>query len=497
MTWDPASKVKAALARARRLAASMRCTRPPADPLDRPLFPWDARNDYTRRSLLQSLFVMGASGSGKTSGPGRHVARALIRDRKVGGLILASKPEDRAMWQAWFAEAGREDLIVFGPGGPHRFGLLDHESRFGDARELAQCLMTVGETLGRDGEGDGQDPFWRQQYRRVLINGIEVVKRATGVVTPWGLQKFIAHAAQSPDEMKSPNWLAGPHQQCLELASRQPMTAVQAHDFALASQFWLGEWPALNDRTRSSILAGVLGLLHVFNTGVVRDLIGGESTISPAVLDEGKWVLVDMPVGIHGVAGAFCAGAWKWAVQKHVLRRDAAPCSPITCLWIDEYQNHVTSFDATYLAECRSHHGYMVVLTQSLHSFFAAMTGRQGQHQAEALLTNFGTKIFTALGDTRSAEYASGLVGTALQVMVDTSTAPPRDIYAELFTAGLVTRSTSTKWEPVLQPCAFLSGLRTGGPGRNDFIVDAVVVRGGDTFADGRGWRRAAFRQIG
>ena len=100
-------------------------------------------------------------------------------------------------------------------------------------------------------------------------------------------------------------------------------------------------------------------------------MIARVTTITPEVFEQGAWVLVDYPVANYGVAGAFIAGAWKYATQRHVLRRAATEETPVTCIWIDEYQNHITSFDAKYLAECRSHLGCMVVLTQSLHSFFS------------------------------------------------------------------------------------------------------------------------------
>ena len=475
-------------------------TPPPDDPLDQLLFRWSPRDGFTRRDLLRSVAVLGASGSGKTSGSGRHLSKSLVLDRRVGGLIIASKPGDRAMWQEIFAGAGRAgELVVFGPGGDHRFNLLDFQARSGaDSREITQCITVVGETLNRsDGDGGGdRDPYWAQQSRRTIHNAVEVVLGATGKVTAWDLQTFINTAALTPASLSDPAWQSGFHGECMKKAHDRPKSVIEQHDFDLAAQFWFGEWPAMNDRTRSSILAGVMGLLHVFNTGIVHELIGGETTITPAVFDEGKWVLVDMPVANYGAAGSFVSGAWQYATQRHILRRDAAPGSPLTCIWIDEYQNHVTSFDAKFLAECRSHHGCMVALTQSLHSFFIAVSGKQGEHAIEALLTNFGTKVFHALGDDKSAQYAASLIGKEIQVMVNTSMAPVEDLWLSMVGGGKVTSSTNTSWLPVLQNNAFMKGLRTGGRA-NGFLTDAIVVRNGELFADGRNWMKVAFSQNG
>ena len=122
------------------------------------------------------------------------------------------------------------------------------------------------------------------------------------------------------------------------------------------------------------------------------------------MLDEGDWVLVDMPISRDGASGAMVNGIWHLATQRHILRRHAADRRKITVLWIDEFQNHLNSFDPQFLAECRTHGGCMVVLTQSLHSYFAALKGgHAAEHQANALLTNFRPPRFFAAWATPRA----------------------------------------------------------------------------------------------
>src|SRR5579871_4604942 len=88
------------------------------DVLDAPLLTWTPNDYFTKRDLLRSVCVQGASGSGKTNFVGYQLAKALVNDHGIGGLILASKPgEDLQFWQAIFKGAGRSnDLLVFGPG---------------------------------------------------------------------------------------------------------------------------------------------------------------------------------------------------------------------------------------------------------------------------------------------------------------------------------------------------------------------------------------------
>src|SRR5438132_5694556 len=99
------------------------------DGLDNPLLSWSEIDHLSKRDLLRSICVQGASGSGKTNSVGYQIAKALAGDRDIGCLSLASKPvEDLQFWQEILGGAGRrKNLLVFGPGHGLRFNVLDHE----------------------------------------------------------------------------------------------------------------------------------------------------------------------------------------------------------------------------------------------------------------------------------------------------------------------------------------------------------------------------------
>ncbi len=461
--------------------------------LDAPLYRWTPHDALTKRDLLRSICVQGASGSGKTNFIGFNVARALAMDRDIGGLILASKPvEDVQFWQDIFKAAGREkDLLVFGPGHDLRFSVLDHELKSGaDSRELASFLMTLGETLHR-GEGGAQqtEQFFQQQSARMLQLAIEPVRLATGKLSPVDLQRFITGAAMTPEQLATPAWQAGYHNQVLEAAYNARKTPIEAADFEQVLAYWLGEMPTLNDRTRSSITTQVQGILHILCNGVVRDLMAQTTDVSPTIMDEGKWVLVDMSISRHGASGAMVNGIWHLATQRHILRRFAADKRKVTVIWIDEFQNHLNSFDPQFLAECRSHGGCMVVLTQSLHSYYSALKGDQAaEHAANALLTNFAHKVFCSLGDAKSAEWASGLLGQRLETMIGGSMAPEESVYETLMGRTKFTGSFNQAYQPVLQPGVFMHGLRTGSGG----VADAIVIRP-ERFSNRQNYLQVAF----
>jgi hypothetical protein len=474
--------------------------KPPADKLDRVLLRWDEENVFTLRDILSGgVAIFGRTGSGKSSSSGKAVARALVGLPGSGGLIIAAKPgEDRAMWEDIFTKAGRrDDLLIFAPDQPLRFNFLAYEMNQGGghARNVCKTLMTIGESLrSSDKSGREDSDFWEREQERLLFNAIEMVKLAQGPFTAPELQKFIATAAMSPEDFHRESWLEGFHNQALRAAYESPKTPIEQHDYELARTYFESEWPEMASRTRSSILTGVMGILHVFNTGLVRELVSTTTNVMPDDLFAGRWVLLDMAASEWSDIGRFVAGGWKYLVQRAVLRRVAGPDANPVILFLDEAQGAVTSFDAHYLAQCRSHLGSAVYLSQSLPGYYAGLGGDKGKHSVDALLAGFSTKVFHALGDVETAQWASGLVGKSLQRFSGGSMTPPDSPFGELMGESRYSGNFNQSYESTLQANEFMHGLRTGGA-ENGFTCDCFVVRSGVPFANGLNWIRTSFDQ--
>jgi hypothetical protein len=56
------------------------------------LIDWKESHGFTIADAQAGVSVMGATGSGKTSGPGALLARAYLKNG-FGGLVLCAKPE--------------------------------------------------------------------------------------------------------------------------------------------------------------------------------------------------------------------------------------------------------------------------------------------------------------------------------------------------------------------------------------------------------------------
>jgi hypothetical protein len=469
------------------------------DVLDTVLLNWTPRDSYTVRDLVNGgAAVVGRTGSGKTSSSGRTLAESIVRFPKSGGLILAGKSDDRAFWESLFAKVGRSsDLRVFSPSEPLRFNFMNYAQRLSnEPRNIVNYLQTLGESLrGFDNQPSGdQGKFWKQQDEVMLYSAVVIVKLARGgQVNAPDLQKFIAEAASSQDQITSPQWIAGAHSQWLEAAHKAPKTEIETHDFELAVEYWLGQYPSMATRTRSSIVASVMGILHVFNTGTVRMLASGATNISPDDMFAGKWILVDMCPSVFGIEGSLICSAWKYLTQRAVLKRTVKANDCINVIWADEAQQFVNSHDATYLAQCRSHRGCMVMLSQSLPGYFTAMSGDSGEHQTHSLLANFSHTIVHAV-DAVTAEWASKKLGKQREAFISGSLQPATDVFDELFGTPRMTGSYSEQYEPVLQENVFMNGLRTGGRA-NRYICDAIIIRSGEPFANGANWLWKEFSQ--
>src|SRR5271169_6362059 len=94
-----------------------------------PLRDWGNGQAFRLADATSGVCVFGATGSGKTSGPAKHLALGyLVAD--FGGLVLCAKKEERRQWEQWAADAGRtDDLIIVDSSGKRRFNFMDWEAQ--------------------------------------------------------------------------------------------------------------------------------------------------------------------------------------------------------------------------------------------------------------------------------------------------------------------------------------------------------------------------------
>jgi len=466
--------------------------------LDQVLFRWTQRDFFRVRDLLNGgCLILGRAGSGKTSSSGRTLMQAVVSNPQSGGLILAAKPEDVGDVMRIFRKALRlKDLIVFDADGPYRCNFLNCLKT---PRDVVTFITTISEVMKRGDSNGGGDSsrFYDQQEERTIYNAVAALQAARQPITAPNLHKFIMTAAVSRAEQGSAQWQQKYHPQIMERAFHAKKTAMEAHDFQLCLDFWNEEWAGVMDlKTRGNILAGVQGTLHTMNTGIVREMCSGATNVSPADILAGKWVLVNFPPSTWGQAGLLISCGMKQLVELAILERKADDASPFCVIWCDEAHQFVTSYDSSFIAQCRSHKGSLVYLSQSISSFYSAMKGDAGKHQADALLANFSHWIVHA-SDPVTAKACTAKLGRRKEILYSggSSPGPENTVWDNLFGDAHVSSSFSEHYEQALQDQEFMVG-RTGGPD-NSFLADALVLRSGEPFSDGNNYQRVVFSQKG
>jgi hypothetical protein len=435
--------------------------------------------------------IMGRSGSGKSSSSGLHFAR-ILAGIPSGGIILGSKPEDKAFWQRIFAHRP-DDLILFGP--MHKAKVNWLEEIAGDVRNATDFLLTLSETRNRtkaSGGGDG-GRFWEEQKELGLFNAITILKLAYGKVNVPDIRRYIVEAGSSGEQMASETWKGGFHNQTNQLAFAKAKDTIERMDYEQAISFWLMEWPGYSDRVRTSVQADINGVLHALNTGIVRDLVSTETTVSFNEIEKGKWLLIDSSTKEFGESGSILLAGSKFIAERMILAREVDENSIPLIIWSDEYQNIMNSYDATFLAEARSHRGAMLMLSQSLSSYYAGMDSERGKHFVDALLTNVGCKIFHSLGDKISSTYAAELLDKYLEPVLTTSEGEQVSVYDEIMGKSRFKVSVSTRYEWKVKPGEFMAG-RTGGP-KHKLICDSIVVSSEPFISTGEQFLRVPFSQ--
>jgi hypothetical protein len=468
-----------------------------AGALDWVLLRWTPHDPLTLRDVLNGgVVILGRPGSGKSSSSSETLLQACVDHPRSGGLILAAAPDDLVRVRRIFAgHPGR--LVIFDDSGRHRFNVLDYVlKRGGSTKDILAAINAIAETVGRGGgHGDGEDGgFFAQGGQRIIENAIIVVKHATGQVSPADLLQFINTAASSLDEVHSDDFKKTFHYQCIKAAYDKDKSRVEQFDYELARAFFTLELPKMADRTRASLIAVCMNILHMFNTGLNRQLFATDTTTSPELMDEAKWIFVNMPISRCGEEGAFALGVWKWATEWHVMRRDSGQDNPPLIIHADEFHIIINKYDTRFLGECRKFSGCMIACTQSKASFLANMRGEASEAQVDALLNNFSHKIIHALGDVDTAGWASELVGEEVQYTYGGSERSPESMAESLAGHNVWSGNIGEDKRPIIFPREFMYGLRTGGR-ENNYRCDAVVIRSGQLFSNGQGFLKLAFKQ--
>lgn len=453
-------------------------------PLDLPLIRWSRypRDTWTLADALQDVICFGQKGSGKTSATGRLFALKYLR-AGFAGIVLCAQDEEADNWRGYLKETGRErDGRFFSFDGPYRFNPLAWEAQKSDpdfVENIVHLLSDVASIRKKRVLVASEVPFWGEQRDKLLRNAISLLMLVGEPVTLSGIYQIVASAPRGVLEADAFHWRKESH--LFALLTRAQQSGVNPGDVASTRNYFLSEWPRLDDRPRSTVEADLTGLLDPLTRGKLAKFFGNATNLSPDDLEKGRVIVIDTPMRYRQI-GQYAALLWLHSVYRSASRRAYNPphTRPLF-VFIDETQYYLTPADHLFQSTSR-HHGYSVVrLTQSLPGLRATYGTVD---DTDALLSHCCTRIYHLNTCSVTNEWASKSIGQDVQVRQTVSQGQfdvyPQESYAEAYDASC-------------PPQVFMR-LKSGGK-RHRREVRAVVTQAGRTFLDGKSWIITGYRQ--
>ncbi len=465
--------------------------------LEIPLLALSQSDEWTIRDAVSGCFVIGGSGSGKSSGPVKSIIMQML-DLGMGGFVLCAKNTEAGKWQRYCHQAGREDdLVVFSPENPElKFNPLDFEMRrpgrgggyTANVTGLFKYLLEIFE--GSEKSDQGRDPFWERACLELISNTTEVLALAGYTLSLYEMNELIKSCPTEPDEFRSEEWQNSSFCfHCLALASRkaeQELSEDRRRDLEIAIEYLCKDFPAIPPKTKSSILATFKGMALPFLKSPFREIFGTDTTLRlEDIFERGSIILIDYPLRefteIGRIAGALMKYFFMTAVERRHITEDSPPCF----LCVDECQDFVTSYDRRFLATARESRCCSLFITQNISNLYAAINSNNAKSIADALLAIFMTKIFCSNADALTNKFAADVIAQSWQHKAQSSTNTGENV------SHGSTISQQLAHDVLPQEFTMLT---KGGPPQN--IVETVFFQGGRIFnATGKTYMRAIFEQ--
>lgn len=384
---------------------------------------WGNGQAFRLADAQTGVCVFGATGSGKTSGPAKHLAYGYLA-AGFGGLVLCAKKEERRQWEQWATETRRRnDLVIIEGDGKWRFNFLEWEAARPEAGggltiNIVAILDEIAGAIASSGPasegGQGDNKFWDDALHHMNTNLVDLPIFAGLRVSLPLMRSIVNTAPHNLEQLDDSHWQeTSTCAAIIREADKATMGASEdiRADFEECRNYWLQEYPVLSEKTRSIINLSFSMLARPLTTRPLRKIFSTDTNIKPEDTFNGKIIIVDLPVQEYRLAGRIANLAWKYCFQVAVLRRSQPQgrdkfLRPVF-LWADEAQNFVTKFDAEYQAVARSAAGCTVFLTQNRESYRRVLGNTDA---VDSLLGNLQAKFFCQnSGETN--EWAAKLLG--------------------------------------------------------------------------------------
>ncbi len=383
-----------------------------------PLVRLSPKDRLTIEDFFAGVHVTGGNGSGKTSGSGQTMAKAFLRGG-FGGLVLCAKPDERANWERYAKECGRQNhLIIVSEDSPWRFNVIQYElKRHGDTttkvQNLVTILMNLAEQTGR--RTNGEDQFWQQAAEQLLRNVLMVLAAARSEFSLLDVQRFIHGIPTRLEETEGEKWNHSDTAAYLQDAKIAYEAAGRLSDYDALHHYFTRLFPTLADRTRSSVTFTLSAMLQELLVGTPRELFATSTNFFPEDTFESAIIVIDLPA-VLSRSNATAQTLFKLAWQTAALRRMElidSKTRPVF-LWMDEAHFFVTEHDNRFQSLARAARVCTVCMTQNISAYRASLSASNSADMTNWLMGLFQTHIFHAQSDPTTIEHAQKLFGKRL-----------------------------------------------------------------------------------
>ncbi|MCI5091155.1 hypothetical protein [Phaeodactylibacter sp.] len=458
------------------------------------------RDFWTIRDAVKGTQIFGGIGSGKSSGSGKSIAKAFLRNG-FGGLVLCAKPDERKNWEEYARQTNREnDLIIFSEGSEYEFNPLQYEMTrsgkgAGEVFNLTNLFMEIykmGNRFSGGGGGGESERYWDNALRRCINRMIQLLGLAEEEISIRNMRRLLSAAplehevdglAEMSEEEIS-NW--GDSNYCMGCIIQAGNNLDEeneeaAEEFTLISDYFLREFATLPEKTRPTIVESFLGLAEPFTSGILRRHFAQSTNLYPEITFDGKIIILDFPVKEYLAAGVYAQGIFKLLWQQATERRNTKEYPLPIFLWVDESQLFLSDYDQIFQTTARSSRACTVFLSQNLSNYYVSIGGANPRPKADSLLGNLSTKIYHANNDAVTNEWAARTIGKSFMNITGVSVGDSQSA------------SLNQQLHYQVEPREFTT-LMSGGAS-NDNIVEGVITISGREWSDGKNYRKAKFKQ--
>ena len=464
------------------------------------------KDSLTNRDLFQGTLILGASGSGKTSGSCQAIAETCLA-AGFGAVFPTTKPGEKEMLLSYCQRTGRmRDVVVIDRSERWRCNFMEHEmSRVGlggglthNVVELMATCLDIAKRSNNKGDGRDDAQFWQDTFKQLCRNAVDVLSGASQPISISNIHRVVISTAKSLKEADSTSWreTSECYRWLFEAYSRG-IPADQEIEFENLSNYFMRSLPSLSDKTRSTIEMTFTSMVDVLNRSIGRRILCSDSTFTPEMVEDGKIFILDFPILEFGFVGQLMQGILKYLFQRALQRRVFTNGSRPVLILADEFQHFVNMHDLLFQSTARAFGVATVYATQNMDSVVSVLGGGPAaESAAHAIFGNLATKFFHANASVTTNKWAAEMIGQRRQFLVNSSTSQQSgDYLSEMMGFGGAVQTSTGVSEQIayeIQPGHFPT-LRTGGP-RNNWEIDAVMF-GRVWRQTAKTWRKVTFKQ--